>query len=50
MIWCDLLHKSEASFNHTTIRTIIERYEKYAEMKGFKEPTREIQEFDDEGM
>lgn len=37
-IYCDILHRSDGEFWTSTYKEIMQRWDKYAEIKGYKEP------------
>lgn len=43
------MKRPESEFYDATIREIFQRWDKFAECKGYKEKTVEVQEFDTEG-
>jgi len=42
-IFCDVLRRPEREFWQSTIREITERYDVYAEFKGWKKPVETVQ-------
>ena len=46
-LYCDVLGKSQQEFWLSTTAEIMDRWDRYAVAQGFKEPTIEVEEFDD---
>lgn len=45
-LYCDVMKRSDIEFWNSTLREITERWDKYAEIKGYKEPTQVIKQYD----
>lgn len=45
--YCDIMRHSEEDFWKATLREVIERWDRYAVMKGYKEPPILVKEFDE---
>ena len=47
-LFCDVMGKPDELFWKSTVREIIQRWEKYAEIMGYKKPAEKVKEFEDE--
>lgn len=47
---CDIMRKSEEFFWSSTLRELFERWQEFAEVKGYAEQRERMQMFDDEGL
>lgn len=47
---CDVMRKPDEFFWHSTIRELVERWQEFAEVKGFAKKPERIQRYDTEGM
>lgn len=47
-LFCDIMGKPDELFWKSTVREIIQRWEKYAEINGYKKPAEKVKEFEDE--
>ena len=47
---CDVMRKPEEFFWHSTMRELCERWQRFAEVKGYAEKPRRMEMFDLEGM
>lgn len=46
-LYCDIMHGSEVDFWHSTMREVHDRWEKYAELKGYQEPVTQVRKYAD---
>ena len=47
-LFCDIMGKPDELFWKSTVREIIQRWDRYAEANGFKKPAEEVKQFEDE--